>query len=419
MSNHPAPVLQNERADILDVLRGFAILGILLDNVFGFTGYGFYSMEQMKALPTFRSDSILGFLELAFVHGKFYSLFSLLFGIGFTIILSRNEKRGINPVKIFYRRLFILLLIGLAHLMLLWEGDILLLYAMLGFLLPLFRKCSDRTLLVWAVALIFSPLLVDVIKVIFNTHAAGFLENIGQSVDKKNGLPTDETFAKFLYKEGSGWKEWRIWQASGYIYRYSYLIESNRFQKVLGMFLVGMWAGRKMIYTNLQQYTSMFRNLRKWGFIIGIPASIVMAYLEVFGKRPPDPLGLLHTAAYAISVVPLSMAYVSSVCLIWIRTNGNNKWKWLAPAGRMALSNYLVQTITCITIFYGVGFGVGGNIGPTVFIPIACCIYLCQVIYSNWWFRYFNYGPVEWIWRQLTYGKRLPFRKSTDQNNVS
>ncbi|MEP7165479.1 MAG: DUF418 domain-containing protein [Ferruginibacter sp.] len=408
---YASPVNLSERSDILDVLRGFAILGILLDNVFGFTGYGFYSMEQMKALPTFRSDGLLGFLELAFVHGKFYSLFSLLFGIGFTIILSRNEQRGINPLKIFYRRLFILLLIGTAHVVLLWEGDILLLYALLGLILPLFRKCSDKTLLTWAVALVASPVLIDIIKVLLHVKTGAFLDDIGQSIDKKNGLPTDESFAKYLYTAGSGWKEWRIWQASGYLYRYGYIIESNRIPKVLGMFLVGLYAGRKMIYANLEQYSSMFKKLRKWGFIIGIPSSLALAYFEVFGKRPPDPLGLLHTVSYAVSVVPLSLAYVSSVCLMWIRTKGNNKWKWLAPAGRMALTNYLMQTIICISIFYGVGFGVGGNIGPTVFIPIALAIYITQVIYSNWWFKYFNYGPMEWIWRQLTYGKRLAFRK--------
>ena len=411
MANTTSPVLQNERADILDVLRGFAILGILLDNVFGFTGYGFYNLAQRQALPTFQPDGILGFLELAFVNGKFYSLFSLLFGIGFTIIFSRNEQRGINPLKIFYRRLFILLLIGLGHLLLLWEGDILVLYALIGFILPLFRKLPNKTLLILAAVLIASPLVFDVVKVLFNAHSGKLLEDMAVATDKRTGLPTDSSFAKYLYNPESGWHEWRNWQASGYLYRYSYIIESNRIPKVLGMFLVGLWTGRKMIYSDLEQYSSMFKKLRKWGFIIGIPASLALAYFEIFFKHVPNPMGLFHTLAYAISVVPLSLAYISSICLLWVRTKGNTKFKWLAAAGRMALTNYLMQTILCITIFYGVGFGLGGNIGPTVFIPIALGIYMIQVIYSNWWFKYFNYGPMEWIWRQLTYGKRLPFRK--------
>src|SRR6185295_1025161 len=134
------PVSVNERADILDVLRGFALLGVMLDNLMGFTGWDFKTLSMRKALPTWPADGILGLSEMTFINGKFYSLFSLLFGIGFSIILIRNEQKGINPLKIFYRRLFFLLLIGAIHLFFLWEGDILVLYALIGMLLPLFRK---------------------------------------------------------------------------------------------------------------------------------------------------------------------------------------------------------------------------------------------------------------------------------------
>jgi len=407
----PLPLQQNERAGILDVLRGFAILGIFLDNIFGFTGWGFLTQANREALPTWPADGILGLSELVFVKGKFYSLFSLLFGIGFSIILVRNEQKGINPLKIFYRRLFILLLIGAGHLFLLWEGDILFLYALIGFVLPLFRKCADKTLLIWAVALIASPVLIDCFNIMFHFQPGDFLEAIAKSIDHKTGVPPDDSYAQYLYKEGSGWKEWRNWQASGWAWRYSYILDSNRIPKVLGMFLIGLYAGRKMIYTNLEQYKPLFKRLRKWGFIIGIPCSLAMAWFEIDDKSIPKPMGLLDTFFYATSVVPLSLAYVSAICLLWIKTKGNTKWKVLAPVGRMALTNYLMQTTLGIIIFYGVGFGLGGHIGPTLFIPIAIGIYILQILFSNWWFKYFNYGPVEWIWRQLTYWKRLPFLK--------
>jgi uncharacterized protein len=119
-----------------------------------------------------------------------------------------------------------------------------------------------------------------------------------------------------------------------------------------------------------------------------------------------------HTTFYALSVVPLCLAYTSVICLRWIRKKGNSKLKVLAPLGRMALTNYLMQTIIGITLYYGVGLGFGGNIGPVIFVPIGLAVYALQIAYSNWWFKYFNYGPMEWIWRQLTYGKRLPFRKT-------
>ena len=412
MTQTASPVLQNERADILDILRGFALLGVMLDNLFGFTGWGFLTQPQKEALPTWYADAILSLSEQSFVNGKFYSLFSLLFGIGFSIILIRNEQKGINPLKILYRRLFILLIIGAGHLFLLWEGDILFLYALIGMLLPLFRKCSDKTLLTLVVILIASPLLFDVLSVLFHYKNGNFLEDMAKVIDKKTGLPLDDSFNQYLYSKNDAWQHWRNWHASGFLYRYSYILDSNRIPKVLGMFLLGFYAGRKMIYVKLEKYVSLFKKLRRWGFIIGIPAALACTGFEILGKGIPNAMGLGHTFFYAISVVPLSLAYMSVICLRWINKKGKSRLKFLAPVGRMALTNYLMQTILGIIIYYGVGFNLGGNIGPAVFIPLGLFVYSLQVAYSNWWFKYFNYGPMEWVWRQLTYGKRLPLKKT-------
>lgn len=411
MNNQQAmPVSVSDRSDILDILRGFALFGVLLDNVFGFTGWGFLTQPQREALSTWPADGIVGMLEQVFINGKFYSLFSLLFGIGFSIILIRNEKKGINPLKIFYRRLFFLLLFGLVHLLFFWEGDILCLYALIGFILPLFRKLSDKALITLATILILSPLLFDLLSVVFHYKNGSFLEEIAYAIDKKTGVPS-ENYGDYLYKNGAGWQEWRNWQASGYLYRYSYILDSNRVPKVLGMFLVGFYVGRKMMYLHLEEYISLFKKLRLWGLIIGIPSAFACFYFEFFQKHIPDPIGLLHTLFYATSVVPLSLAYTSIVCLLWIKKGKNSKIRFLAPMGRMALTNYLAQTFLGIFIYYGVGLGFGGSIGPSLFVPIGIGVYFIQVLYSNLWFRYFNYGPFEWIWRMLTYGRILKLIK--------
>lgn len=407
-----SPVLQNERADILDVLRGLALLGVMLDNLFGFSGWVFLTPTQREALPTWYVDVFLGISEQVFINGKFYSLFSLLFGIGFSIILIRNEQKGINPLKVFYRRLFILLIIGACHLFLFWDGDILFLYALIGMLLPLFRKCSDKTLLTWVVVLIASPLLFDVMSVIFQYKNGNFLDDIAKVIDKRNGIPLDDSFGQYLYSKSDAWQHWRNWKESGFFYRYSYLLHSNRLPKVLGMFLLGFYIGRKMMYLQLENYVSLFKKLRLWGFIIGIPAAIACTGFEFLGKGIPNVMGLAHTFFYAISVVPLCLAYTSVVCLHWIKKNGNSRLKYLAPMGRMALTNYFMQTLIGITIYYGVGFGLGGKIGPAYFISIGLCVYALQIAYSIWWVKHFNYGPLEWIWRQLTYGKRLKLLKN-------
>lgn len=406
------PVQPSERSDILDVLRGFALLGIILANSSNFTGYLYLNDAYQKQLFTHANDGWISFVEHAFIEGKFYSLFSLLFGIGFSIILSRNERPGKSPLRIFYRRLFILLLFGALHLALLWEGDILFLYAMIGFLLPLFRKCSDRTLLVWAVCLILSPILIDIIKVLTHWTPSEPFVKMAMKIDTKNGIPQTDDFAFFLFKRGSGYEEILKWCQGGFFWRYQYIIESNRIPKVLGMFLIGFYVGRKLMYVNLTDYTSLLKKIQRWGFLIGIPTGLAYAYFLSDRKSIPfNKLGLLDTFFYAASVVPLSLAYTSSICLTWVKTGGQSWLRKLAPVGRMALTNYLMQTILSILIYYNIGLGLGTKFGPTLSFPIAIGIYLLQVIYSNIWFRYFQFGPLEWIWRQLTYGKRLPLRK--------
>ena len=257
--------------------------------------------------------------------------------------------------------------LGAGHLLLLWEGDILLLYALIGFILPLFRKLSNRHLLILAAVLIFSPLLFDLFSVLFQYKNGSILEKLAISIDQKNGIPADENFAYYLYKDGAGWNEWRNWQESGYLYRYAYILDSNRIPKVLGMFLIGLYAGRKMIYAHLADNISLFKRLRKWGLLIGIPSAIACFYFEFFQKHIPSPIGMVHTLFYATSVVPLCLAYVSMICLRWERKKGMTRFRFLAPMGRMALTNYLMQTIIGICIYYGVGLGFGSRVGPSVF----------------------------------------------------
>ena len=322
-----SPLQLTERSAILDSLRGFALLGVLLDNLFGFTGWGFLTLQQKEALPTWPVDGILGFAELSFVHGKFYSIFSLLFGIGFSVILLRNEQRRINPLKIFYRRLLLLAVIGAGHLLLVWEGDILLLYAIVGMLLPFFRNCSDRTILIWAIALILSPIFIDVLRVIFQFSPGKALYEQAVLIDAKNNLPKDSSISQYIFTSTDSWQHLRKWMEPGFFYRYADLLNGNRIPKVLGMFLFGFYAGRKIMYINLQDHVSLFKKLRKWGFIIGIPTGIATAIFEIDEKSVPKVMGMVDTVLYALSVVPLCLAYVSAICLQWIKKDGNTKWK--------------------------------------------------------------------------------------------
>jgi uncharacterized protein len=165
------------------------------------------------------------------------------------------------------------------------------------------------------------------------------------------------------------------------------------------------------MYEKLHDHITLFKRLRKWGLIIGIPSAVACFYFEIFGKHIPNKEGMLSTLFYATSVVPLCLAYVAIICLRWERKKGDTRLKVLAPLGRMALTNYLMQTVIGIFIYYGAGLGLGSRVGPVIIFPIAIAVYALQVAYSHLWFKYFNYGPMEWLWRQLTYGKKLPLRK--------
>lgn len=406
------PTTSSDRAEILDVLRGFAILGIFMANIAVFSGYVFLDPSQKATLITYRFDRWIDYVYLALVHGKFYSLFSLLFGIGFSILITRNHFRS-NSFRVFYRRLIILVVFGLLHSFFLWDGDILLLYALIAFLLPVFTKTTDRTLLVAAALLLISPIFIDLLKLTFAFMPGKPLIDIGLSLDKQNGIPQDQSVAYYLFQSNAGYSEVLNWNEAGFFYRYGTLLNNNRIPKVLAIFILGFYVGKKSIHVQLAENKTLLESIRLHGFLLGIPFGIALAFFETDKYvLPNDSIGILDTITYFLSVVPLCLAYASSFCLLWLKPSGERILRIIAPAGRMALTNYIMQSLIGILLFYNVGFGLGLKFGPSVSIPIAITIYVLQVIFSNFWLRHFNFGPLEWIWRQFTYGKQLPLRKS-------
>ena len=233
------PVSTRERSVILDALRGLALFGICLANFPEFSLYTFQSPEVVSAMPTAGIDRVVRFLQYVFIDGKFYSLFSLLFGIGFSIMMSHSMEKGRDGIAVFYRRMGLLALIGLLHLMLLWSGDILLLYALAGLLLPLFRNVPDRKLLAIAAALVFCPVLMDALKV-FSGYRFDLAAPVGGAVRYFNGLSgiTDANFGRWLV-DGEHYSDVLKFTLSGAFIRVQELLESNRVFKVLGLFLLG------------------------------------------------------------------------------------------------------------------------------------------------------------------------------------
>jgi uncharacterized protein len=306
------------------------------------------------------------------------------------------------------------MLFGLAHSLLLWDGDILFFYALAGALLPLFRNYSNKMLITLSVLFLLSPFLFDAFKIISDGEwniSRPFMA-LATGYDKEIGV-TEENIPTWLI-DHDRYEDLIGWSRSGFWWSWHLRLDSNRVPKVLAMFLLGLCIGRAKFYERLKENHILLRKIQIWSLRIGLPAGIASAYFQTDGKALPSIAGLWDTLFYALNVAPLSIGYAATIILLY---NKHQWFKWLQPVGRMALTNYIAQTIFGIGIYYGIGLGFGSNIGPAYFMPIAICIFAVQVLYSQLWMRYFEYGPLEWLWRQLTYGKRLALIKKPLSNS--
>ena len=400
-SDKLSPVRSSERHVILDILRGIALFGICLANFPEFSLYTFLNKDVVEAMPTADIDRVVKYLQYIFIDGKFYSLFSLLFGIGFTIIMSNLLKKNGNGMLIFYRRMAILLLIGFMHLLLLWAGDILLLYALVGMILPLFRNLSNKKLLMVAFIFILFPIVIDTMRVVLDYDPSTLVMMANQYFNEMNGI-NDDNFA-FWLRDGQTYLDVLKFNLSGSFIRCQEFIEGNRAFKVLGLFLFGLYIGRNKLYADLDKNVALLKKVRFLGFLIGLPLSCLYAWIAM----NDTPLGVIgRSTAYTFSVIPMCLAYISTVCL-WYSGRQNKKLSFIAAPGRMALTNYIGQSVFGMIIYYGIGFGLGASMGLVHVELVAISVFIIQILCSYLWLKRFQFGPLEWVWRMLTYGKRL------------
>jgi len=392
------PTTERERHLVLDLLRGLALMGIALANFPEFALWTFLAPEQQAAMPTAAADRVVRFLQYLFVDGKFYTIFSLLFGIGFSLILARHGRR------LFLRRMFILVAIGLVHLLFIWNGDILTLYALGGLLLTLFTSLSDRQLLLLALALILLPVGLDALTEFRGVDFAGPFYQQWWRVADARGI-TEQNFATWL-RDATDYPTMYAFLQQGACERLWEFVEGHRLPKVLGLFILGYLIGRHRLYARLREIPmkpTFFASA-----IVGFPLSVAYAWSAVTDK----PWGLTaHSLLYALSVVPMALAYVSAVSLVLLRWPEARLFKLIAAPGRMALSCYIGQSLIGILLFYGVGFGLGTTFGLIHAELVALAAFLVEVVLSRLWLLRFRFGPLEWVWRMLTYGRRFPLAK--------
>lgn len=405
-----SPISLPERIELLDVLRGLAVCGILIGNMQWFSGYGMMPPALVRQTPF--ADQFTHFLVWFFIEGKFYSIFSFLFGFGFALQIARAEERGDITAKLFKRRLFWLLVIGLAHAYLLWAGDILSIYALMGFVLILFRKKTDGALLKWALSLMVVPILTYL--VLYGLFAA-FVPpealakvEAGRNEMWNNAVQTVPHSSYLQIITG-----YNLNYIAG---RYAGLILEMRLPKILAMFLLGCYAYRRGFFQDLQRHQQFIRRMLVYGLILGLVGNVAFAvFAGAEAVIPPSPAGIVGVISYAFGVPALALFFIAFVATLWQKAAWRRVLALLAPVGRMALTNYLLQTLICVLIFYGYGLGWFGRFGARMATMTALSIFLFQILLSSLWLKYFSYGPMEWIWRQLTYRQRLDLRPKRRQ----
>ena len=410
-----SPVKAAEREIFMDVLRGFAILGIFIANLG--SGFSWYRESAHLTGPMLlpELDHKMSFLHHMFIEGKFYSIFSLLFGWGIALQVKRGLAKGADAIPTIKRRLVFMLLLGAIHLMI-WPGDIVFFYALLGFLLLPFRKFSNKTLLITGASLILLPIVLYAAKSHWQwlNAPAGFLYETGGKLDAKlTGITSEAAYYEFA-KHASWWDIFKG-NISGFFYRYGYLFFVSRIPKVLGMFLIGYALGRSNFYKNIAQNKKIIYWIIGLGLLIGLPANFYLARYMTYFMNDYWNLktkGLYQTIFYALGVAPLAMAYVGIFMLSFQSNAGKKILSVLAPVGKMAFSNYIMQSLVGNFVFLGAGLGYMGTIGPFYYTFLGIGFFIIQIIISTIWLKYFNYGPLEWLWRSATYKKWQPLKKT-------
>jgi uncharacterized protein len=404
--NPATPTQPNERVEVIDILRGFALFGILMVNMMYFA-WPVYT-EVVGTPWTHPLDRAASWFVSFFAAGKFFTLFSFLFGLGLAVQMQRAEAKGVAIVPLYMRRLFILLLIGIAHVVLLWWGDILIYYALLGFVLLLFRNTKPRRLLIWALVFLIVPLLLNAAF----TGLTRLADDSGQIASVETlEAQFQESYALALTTYQSGNFAAMIEQRVG---DYAFTLLGQTFGGtlfiVLAMFLLGLYVGKRRLLQNVNEHLPFFKKVFVWAGVLGLGGT-TLEHLFLSSVSPLEPtfMGLLGLAGFVVGAPALSLCYASGLVLLAQRVKQLNV---LASLGRTALSNYLLQSLICTTLFYGYGFGLYGKVGPALGIGITVAIFALQIPLSHWWLRHFRFGLAEWLWRTLTYGKIQPMRLS-------
>lgn len=387
------PIQAQERLFEIDALRGFAVLGILLVNMLSFAS----PWESILGANWWENPRDAGaetFITL-FGMGKFLTLFSFLFGFGMVIIKERAEARGQRFVPLYLRRLLALLVFGALHALFIWYGDILFLYAQVGFALLLFHRVSAKVL--YILGLVFVGLFMGMIMLFsLSAYVAYAFDLMPPLNSEAMAQLTIDTYAGGTFAEITQYRIDEFLSALGTNIMFM--------PETFGLFCLGAAVAKSRVFHDVGANLKFFRRVQIWSLAIAL---LLLAFFFGMESLVKGEVSLYFDTLDSVGVYTWSTFvfafYASSLVLFMQRPLGQKLMRPFATAGRMAFTLYILQSVVFTTVFYGYGFGLYGEVGPFAGLMLTFAAYPVLLLIAHFWMKAFRYGPLEWIWRAVTY----------------
>lgn len=394
MTNSLNPIQGDKRTAIVDILRGWALLGVAIGNYVDFRYIGLERFIQKKG----PFSEIISFINSSLFSAKSWTLLSILFGYGFAVLITNVSDKGKNPVSFFCWRMFILFIFAFIN-SAFWLGDILKDYAFLGLFLLLFYRSSAKTILISSIVLLIAvPFITAYITTI------------------KQTLPDVQSTAKYL----------KLFYSDNWLDVFQFNLLGTYYQEMVNLpyavtvhvvmfalMLLGFYAQKINFFNRLPELKKLLKRTNSITLIL----AILSAVLFVIANAQKVTFTYFHPAFWMIINTMLFIA--SGICLLY--TNGKLKtvFNYFRVSGKMTLTNYMMQNVIAFFLFSGAGFKIYNTLPYWFYFFLAIFVFILQLFLSKWWLSKYNYGPVEWLWRVLSYRKMFPLKKTIQSDVVA
>lgn len=421
------PTAPHERIVLLDVIRGLALFGILLVNA-PLLNSPIWISESDFAFKTNTWDYIVTNFIYLFATDKFYPIFSLLFGLSAILFMENMAKQGNNPIHLFIRRMVILFFLGAVQVVFIWWGDILVVYAVLGLGLVLFYKLSARLLLMIIYTFFLVLTMIHIGLAYYHWQNDYYPDEVMVEATDESVInepheedPTtateisnfsNEDEMDLIYHYGSFMQIMEQRLQDYYLVSLAGIAKPVNFANFIryltyylhlfAIFLLGAWLQKRKIFQHIDDNWPIITNMGIYATVVAFITHLLSAHFDFFAE-----------AFYPISGLSMGIVYIFIITFLFHKKNWKKPLAPFAAVGKMSLSNYLLSNFILSLLFYGYGFGLYSKIGPGTQLWITIAIYIGLFLLSTLWLKHYRFGPLEWLWRVLTYGQKVAMKPST------